>query len=204
MRRPVNMPDPGPLVIGLGNRCRGDDAAGLLAARALAARALPGVRVAEAGGEGAQLMERWAGAGEVYLIDAVRALARPGRTHRIDAARRPLPAGLFRCSSHAFGLAEAVELARALHRLPATLVVYGIEGVRFELGQEVSPAVMAGVEAVVAALEAELRGGRPAPAAGRAPARCAARAARGSGNPPRDLGWTPARGNGGGGRGRSG
>jgi hydrogenase maturation protease len=49
-------------------------------------------------------------------------------------------------STHAFGLAEAVELARALGRLPRFLVVYGVEGKCFTPGAALS----AGVEAAAA------------------------------------------------------
>jgi hypothetical protein len=37
-------------------------------------------------------------------------------------------------STHAFGVAETVELARSLGRLPGYLVAYLIEGERFETG----------------------------------------------------------------------
>jgi hydrogenase maturation protease len=40
------------------------------------------------------------------------------------------------------------ELARALGRLPAHLLVYGIEGGRFDAGDELSPPVVAAVEQV--------------------------------------------------------
>ena len=48
-----------------------------------------------------------------------RSGAAPGTTRRLDASRERLPAELFRGSTHALGLAEAVELARALDRLPS-------------------------------------------------------------------------------------
>ena len=53
----------------------------------------------------------------------------------------PLPRGLFRCSSHLFGPAEAVETARVLGRLPTELVLYGIEGAEFGYGEALSPEV---------------------------------------------------------------
>ena len=62
-------------------------------------------------------------------------------------ARLPRPA-----STHLIGLADALELARALGRLPPRVVVYGIEGHRFGVGDPVSPAVAAAVDRVVAEL----------------------------------------------------
>jgi hydrogenase maturation protease len=90
------------------------------------------------------------------VIDAVSSGAEPGTVHRFDASRTPLPASLRRASStHALGLAEAIELGRALDRLPARVIVYGIEGERFEAGAALTPAVAAAVEAVAAAVQRE-------------------------------------------------
>ena len=43
-------------------------------------------------------------------------------------------------------VAEAVEIARALGRLPPRLLIYGIEEIRFELGGSLSLEVAAAVE----------------------------------------------------------
>ena len=61
-----------------------------------------------------------------------------------------------RSSTHAFGVADAVELARALGRLPGRLDVYAIEGASFAAGDRLSPAV----ERAVAELAAELSASR--------------------------------------------
>ena len=74
-------------------------------------------------------------------MDAVSTGAEPGTLHRFDATAEPLPAELFRSSTHALGVADAVELARELDRLPARLAVYGIEGENFETGEGLTPAV---------------------------------------------------------------
>jgi hydrogenase maturation protease len=65
--------------------------------------------------------------------------------------------GFFHYSTHAFSVAEAVELARSLDQLPAHLVVYGIEGANFAAGVELSPAVEQAVEAAVERLAQEIR-----------------------------------------------
>lgn len=137
------------LVIGIGNDYRGDDGAGLLVARQLRERVPSAVTVAEQGGEGARLLESWRDAEQVYIVDAVRSRARPGTIHRFDAGLHPLPAPLFRDSTHAFGLAEAVELGRAMNQLPASLTIYGIEGKRFERGAALSPEVLTASEELV-------------------------------------------------------
>ena len=127
------------LVIGVGHEQRGDDAAGLLVARRLAGvagGAAPDLRVLEHGGDGMDLLLAWEDAAHVFLVDAVVSGSRPpGELHRFDAHRVPLPSALFAgTSTHALGVAEAIELGRSLGRLPERVVVYGIEGERFDTG----------------------------------------------------------------------
>jgi hydrogenase maturation protease len=49
--------------------------------------------------------------------------AAPGTIRRLDAIAQPFPKGAFRRSTHAFGVAEAIELSRAMGELPKSLVV---------------------------------------------------------------------------------
>ncbi len=146
-----------PLVIGVGNAYRGDDAAGLLIARRVAEAAPGAARVIEESGEGAALMDAWRGAPFVVLCDAVQSGAAPGTVHRLDPAREPVPTGFFRYSTHAFSVAEAIELARALGELPPRMRVYGIEGADFAAGMALSPAVAGAVDPVVRAVVADLQ-----------------------------------------------
>jgi hydrogenase maturation protease len=145
-------------LIGVGNRFRRDDGAGLEVARRLRLTRPPGVTVLEQEGEPASLIEAWTTAVEALVIDAVSSEAEPGTLHRFEATEEPLPAELFRASTHALGVAEAVELARELDRLPARLVVYGIEGESFEAGEGLTPAVQDAVGRLVMELYRELEG----------------------------------------------
>ncbi len=153
-----NQAMPDVLVIGVGNAYRHDDALGLVLARRVKARCGGRVTVLEASGEGAALLEAWAGACAVIVLDAVSSGAAPGTVFRFDASAQPIPARFFHYSTHAFSVAEAVEMARALGRLPRTMLVYGVEGADFAAGEGLSPAVEAAatevVEAVLATLEA--------------------------------------------------
>jgi hydrogenase maturation protease len=137
------------LIIGLGNDCRGDDAAGLLAARELRRRSRGRFAVHEHQGDGAALLELWDVRDVVFLIDAVRSGGRPGTIHRFDATSRNPPYTAWRQSTHAFGAGETIELARALKRLPRRLVVYGIESRNFTPGSGVSTAVRSALPRVV-------------------------------------------------------
>ena len=145
------------LVIGLGNEYRRDDAVGLVVARRLREAAPESVLVLEETGEGASLLESWQDADTVILIDAVQSGAAPGTVHRLDARAQPIAKEFFRFSTHAFGLAEAVELGRALGRLPPRLTVYGVEGKSFEAGVGLSPEVEAASQMVGERVLGELR-----------------------------------------------
>jgi hydrogenase maturation protease len=127
----MSQPQPIPLIIGIGNEYRCDDAAGLIVARRLKERLAESVNVLEQSGDGAALMGAWQGAKTVIIIDAVTSGAAPGTIHRFDANTRPIPKGDFRYSTHAFGVAEAIELSRALGEFPRSLGGYGIEGKNF-------------------------------------------------------------------------
>jgi hydrogenase maturation protease len=149
------------LVVGLGSPDRGDDAAGPLVAasvaRAAAERGLAGVHVVEHEDptalvdllDPASAADAWASA---VIVDAVRSGAAPGTVTILDvgpgghdlrslgARLDPGPAG-----THGFGLAGAIELARALDRLPPRVVVVGIEAAGFEHADPLSAPVLAAV-----------------------------------------------------------
>lgn len=133
-------------VIGLGNLTRGDDAAGLLAARRLRELARGAVDVRESDAGGAALPELMEGADLVILIDAARSGREPGTVHRLDASAGRIARGDFPCSTHDMGLADAVELARALGTLPRRVIVYGIEAGSLEAGADPTDAVRRAVE----------------------------------------------------------
>ena len=135
------------MVVGIGNPARGDDAIGRIVARRVRVRAAADVRVVEHDGEATSLLDTMRGAERVWLIDAACSGAPPGTIHRIDCADGlALPPGPV--SSHGFGVAAAIELARALGTLPPQCVVYAIEGSYFAIGTTASPDVLHAAEAV--------------------------------------------------------
>jgi hydrogenase maturation protease len=145
------------LVAGVGNAMRRDDGAGLAVARRVRELGAPdGVEVRAAEGEPVGLLELWDGRDAVVLVDAMRSGAAPGTVRRLDASAGPLPRWLRgSTSTHAVALAETVELARALGRLPPRVVVYAVEGERFDAGAGLSDGVAAAVERLGEAVLAE-------------------------------------------------
>jgi hydrogenase maturation protease len=140
------------LIIGCGNRERSDDGAGILVAERL--REL-GIKAETRIGEALDLMEAWNGADDVILVDAVLTGAPVGTVQAWDG-RQSLAPVWANASTHGLGVAEAIELAQVLDRLPTRLRVYGIEGRRFEPSAEISPEVQCAVEEAVRRIMADL------------------------------------------------
>lgn len=145
-------------IIGIGNPDRGDDALGPAVIAALASDPPAAAELATASGDMLALLEQWQGDDAVFLVDAMAPGQAPGQVVRLDAGREVLGNALANfASSHAFNLAEAIELGRALGRLPAALVIYGAEGVNFEPGAALSPMVAAAVTEIARRLREDCR-----------------------------------------------
>ena len=142
------------LVIGVGNELRGDDGASVEVIRRLREPAgQAGIEVGEQLHEPTELLDAWQGRDAVVLVDTMSSGARPGTIRRFDASSEPLPARLRgSASTHAFGLVEAIELARTLDRLPRQLIVFAVEGQTFEAGTALSDEVQAVAPALACAV----------------------------------------------------
>jgi len=151
------------VVIGIGNPDRGDDGVGRVLARRLRARAASGIQVRECDGEATGLMTAWEGAEVVVLVDACRGAGPPGSIHTFEATEiEASGSGVLRhASTHSFGVAAAIGLARALVRLPPRLVLYAIEGRSFREGAGLSPEAERAVDEVVTLLVRRFPGGEP-------------------------------------------
>ncbi|MDX1741096.1 MAG: hydrogenase maturation protease [Rhodothermales bacterium] len=142
-------------VIGVGNEYRGDDAAGLEVARSLSS--VPSVKVLELPGEGSELIEAMEPFERVFIVDASRSQSHPGEISDFDVSSEALPVQYFNYSTHAFGVAEAIEVARSLGRLPKTVRVFGIEGMNFDFGLGLSEPVRQAVREVAGTIRRALR-----------------------------------------------
>jgi hydrogenase maturation protease len=139
------------IVIGIGNRDRGDDAVGPLVcdllgggAPTLALEAMP-----------YELALAWGRDDRVVVVDAAAPAGDPGRITVTDGlARRLVPPTAI--STHAIDVSGAIDLARAIGRLPAALEVIGVEGADFRVGAPMTPRVRASVGRVADQLAARL------------------------------------------------
>jgi len=139
------------LIIGVGNSERGDDEAGVFVARQLRQA---GVETAVHRGDALALIDLWSGFESVILIDAVITGAPAGTIHEWNVKSLP-PAYTSQTSTHGLGVADAIELARSLGRLPMELRVYGIEGKSFAVGDNISAEVKNAAEQVIQQIQAE-------------------------------------------------
>ena len=132
------------MIIGLGNEFRHDDAVGLIAARRL--------HGLEHEGDMGDLISQWEGLEQVILIDAVLSGAAPGTIHQLDVSVSRVPRELFKNSTHALDLADAIELSRALGTLPRVVLIYGIGVRNTTAGIGLSPEVAKALETLIAEL----------------------------------------------------
>lgn len=137
------------LVAGLGNPDRGDDGVGVLVASNLRGRLAGDVAILAPIRDPLSLIDDLENFDALVCVDAAAPLGTPGRIFRINLIADDLPRSLALVSSHAFGLAASIALARVLNLAPADVVVYAIEGSCFEVGARVTPQV--GAAAIEAA-----------------------------------------------------
>ena len=139
------------VVIGVGNRDRGDDAVGPVVCDLLRESGPPHIDTVVFEGPMFDLSLHWEPADQVVIVDATAPDGHPGRTTWIDAldARLVAPRAV---STHVVDVSSAIELARVLDRLPAQLTIAAIEGAEFEFGAPLTPAVLRAAGRVVATL----------------------------------------------------
>jgi len=158
----MNRGDPGSarqrvLVAAVGNPDRGDDGVGPFVAQKLSDSLPAAAKLVVRSGDIMSLIEDWAGIDAAILVDAAAPNGSPGRVHRIDLAEEKLPPELSFSSSHAFGVAEAIELARVLDLAPKRIIVYAIEGVSFGAGAPFTPPVLRAAGEVADCIAGEVR-----------------------------------------------
>lgn len=124
-----------PLVIGVGNRHRGDDGIGPYVAELVGLVGGDSVETAVIGTDLASLILQFEPDRPVVVVDAMASDRQPGTVEWLDGSGVELDHILLGAarpvSSHGVGLADAIALARNLERLPAELTVVLIEGSSF-------------------------------------------------------------------------
>jgi hydrogenase maturation protease len=145
-------------VIGVGNEWRGDDAAGLQVARRLRQENLSRVEIAESPGTAGAIQAAWEDTARVIVVDAVVSGGTPGTIYRFDAHDPSVNFPVsWSASSHGWGLSEALALGKVFQNFPPCLIIYGIEGENFTIGEGVSPAVAAAIPEAARRINLEIQ-----------------------------------------------
>ena len=141
------------VVAGFGSEYRLDDGVGPLVA-ALAAQQSGAALDVGPLSEPLDLLSHWNDVELVIVIDAVRSGA-PAGTVRVfeisvddgdqGTSARPDALASMTTSTHGIGFEGALRLARAIGQAPRRLVIVGVEGERFGVGEGLSQAVEAAV-----------------------------------------------------------
>lgn len=117
------------MVACIGNRFRGDDGAGHRVADLLSGET--GAEVIKLQTAAELLNHLTRGIDLLIIVDAMEKLSRAGAIHRLDSTDKLSRTTAWR-STHTMTLPEIIDLADQLRMLPAKIIVYGIEGERFE------------------------------------------------------------------------
>lgn len=150
------------ILVGLGHEMHGDDEVGLEVVRRWAeksAEVVPGVQTALLDNPGLNLLGTIAGQDAAILVAAVQVGAPLGSVQVFqDLESEP-----FRRSSQkerGWGAAETLSLGRQLipEDLPGKLILVGIEGAAFGLGEGLSPAVRGAIPEALRTLEKVIYG----------------------------------------------
>lgn len=129
-----------PLVIGLGNRWRGDDAIGAQVVDLLRTKHIPDIELRDCPGDNMDLINSWQDRDSAYVIDACYdPMLVDGTVITIERARSDdttLAQLRHPTSSHVLDLQQAIALSEVLDKAPRQLTVFAIAGSQFETGTE--------------------------------------------------------------------
>ena len=103
------------------------------------------------------LLEHLTGVHRLIVVDAVVSGAAPGTLHRqVWRPGATESRGVERASSHGFGVAELLQMAAALGKLPRLVELWGIEIASTEPGAGLTPTVARAADEIAAQLRGTL------------------------------------------------
>jgi hydrogenase maturation protease len=150
------------VLIGIGQRLRGDDAIGLIAVERWAEvhpemANSPLIRVENLELPGLDLLEAIAGAEKAVIVDAVRSGNPVATIHRLTE-NELLSFSPDSQTAHGWGVAETLKLGRTLEKvdLPNEIRIIGIEAEQVEMGAGLSQAVSENIPKIVGAIHTEI------------------------------------------------
>lgn len=151
------------VVIGVGNLLLKDEGAGIHVLQALEKKNLPpGVQLFDGGVSGIGLLDFFQGASKALLIDAADMNRKPGTVLRFTPEDLRAQAQEIKFSVHDIGVAEVLELAKALGQSPEEVVIIGIQPKEIDWGTDLTPEVQASIPEVLQIIQEEITRGQDA------------------------------------------
>ncbi|AGL03458.1 hydrogenase maturation protease [Desulfoscipio gibsoniae] len=128
------------LVLGLGNLIMSDDGLGVYAVNELKKQKwLPGAAILEVGTSIINYLEEISHAQNIIVIDAISFGYPPGKIYRFNFDDIDWPSASL--DAHGISLPAIIAMARVISRLPAKVIIYGIEPAFVLLGSKLSEPV---------------------------------------------------------------
>ena len=138
------------VILGIGNPLKGDDGAGVRVVEALHRLPFPPVVECLDGGTGGPtLMVHFEGAAALIVVDCANLGEPPGAVRAFSLDEAADDQGQPRFSLHEAGLLPMLTLARQAGTPPPVVRIVAVQSHRFDLGDELSPAVGAAVPRAV-------------------------------------------------------
>lgn len=145
------------LIVGFGNLLMGDDGAGIHLIQKMANHKLPAnAELLDGGVNSFAVMAQLHDATFCIFVDAMTGGGEPGDIYRLTGDQLEDQPGTQALSVHDFSLVDSLRLAKQVGNLPP-VIIYGIEPASIDLGMEISPPVVAAVDAVISRIKEDLR-----------------------------------------------
>lgn len=144
-------------VIGIGNRLRGDDAAGPMVIDGLMELNESQVELIDAGSDAIGILEYLEDRPRVWIIDACSMAKTPGELVKFKPSQVNMVVQEDAQNLHGLGLSASLKMAGDLDMLPDELMIFGIQPESVEFNTGVSPAVRETINQVVKEIHAEIQ-----------------------------------------------
>jgi hydrogenase maturation protease len=144
-------------IIAVGNSFYGDDGVGAAVLEKIRQDGLfPGAELIDVHTDALAMLEHLAAGQKNVIVDAAQMGLEPGAVvgFRPEEVRMKIKSD--HLSMHGFGLAEAFALAGQLNKMPADVLVVGVEPERVAINQGLSSVVKEAVPRVISIIQAEV------------------------------------------------
>ena len=141
------------LLLGIGNRFRGDDGVGPYVVRQINRKKFDSLVARELSGDFTNIIDSLKDYQELIVVDASIAGQSPGNYQVINYSKEGLPTDWAQSSTHGLGIAEGLQMASILGVLPEKVTIYAVEAGNFDPGNQLSAEVLKAANTVITEIE---------------------------------------------------